>query len=212
MEIQDILGKKITTLSPGKSKGINIVNWNYNMRQPKVAKAKTFAFGGFASPRVPAGKYKAIINKGKESFEHVFEIAYDKESKLTNQDRFIKHGTIMKLYEMTEELAYIIYKLDTIIGITTNSKIKASMVKLKETLVVTTGDNYVGSAEPQLREKMAELYSKLLSSYDRPSPAELEYFNVIRNKFLSSKKECNKLFKKAKVKNIQFRSFEDFIK
>ena len=56
MEIQTMDGQKISSLSPGKSKGINIVNWNYNMKQPKVAKAKTFSFGGFVSLKVNAGR------------------------------------------------------------------------------------------------------------------------------------------------------------
>jgi len=47
LEIQDLEGNKITTLSPGKSKGINIVNWSYSIKQPKVSKGKTFSFGGF---------------------------------------------------------------------------------------------------------------------------------------------------------------------
>jgi len=55
LEIQDANGNKITEIGPGKSKGINVVEWNYNTKPPKVATAKTFAFGGFTSPRVPAG-------------------------------------------------------------------------------------------------------------------------------------------------------------
>ena len=52
MEIKDSKGEVVSKLSPGKSKGINIVNWSGNIKQPKVAKGKTLAFGGFATPRV----------------------------------------------------------------------------------------------------------------------------------------------------------------
>lgn len=44
MEVQDMNGSVISSLGPGKSKGINIVNWNYRIRNPKVAKGKTFSF------------------------------------------------------------------------------------------------------------------------------------------------------------------------
>ena len=213
MEIQTMDGEKILSLSPGKSKGINIVNWNYNMKQPKVAKAKTIVRELlFATQRMPAGKYKAVINKGKANFEHVFEIAHDKESKLTPDAHELKHSTSMKLYHMSEELAYIIYKMDTLIDITSKAKHKLALIELKEKLVITTGDNYVGSAEPKLREKLLELYSKLVSSYDQPSAAELKYLAVIESDFSDAKKNLEKLFKKVKAKNIQFRSFEDFIK
>jgi len=66
LEIQDAAGNKITELGPGKSKGINVVEWNYNTKPPKMAAAKTFAFGGFTSPRVPAGVYKAVIQKERK--------------------------------------------------------------------------------------------------------------------------------------------------
>ncbi|HSR60240.1 MAG TPA: hypothetical protein VLL47_05760 [Robiginitalea sp.] len=48
------------------------------------------------------------------------------------------------------------------------------LTALKETLVVTTGDNYVGLAEPRLRENMSGLYSKVSDSYDAPSAADFE--------------------------------------
>ncbi|MFT7065910.1 MAG: photosystem II stability/assembly factor-like uncharacterized protein, partial [Sediminicola sp.] len=57
MEVQDLEGNKIMELGPGKSKGINIVKWGYTRNVPKVAKGKTFSFGGFTAPKVPAGTY-----------------------------------------------------------------------------------------------------------------------------------------------------------
>ena len=98
MEIQDMAGNKVATISPGKSKGINIVNWNYTIKNPKIAKGKTFSFGGFTSPRVAAGKYKAVLTKGKETFEHVFELIYDKSSGLSQADRDLKHSTTTVSY------------------------------------------------------------------------------------------------------------------
>ena len=109
-------------------------------------------------------------------------------------------------------MAYIIYKLDTVVEICKKAKTKKALSSLKKTLVVTTGDNYVGSAEPQLREKVAELYSKIVSSYDKPSAAELDYLAVLANRFDSSKLEFEKLLKKARIKKVEFKSFEDFIK
>ena len=50
MEIQDMNGNKLTTLSPGKSKGINLVSWNFTGSDPKMAKAKTISYGGFTAP------------------------------------------------------------------------------------------------------------------------------------------------------------------
>jgi len=215
LEIQDMDGNTIAELGPGKSKGINIVNWNYTRKTPKVAKGKTFSFGGFTSPQVPAGTYKAVITKGKETFEHTFNLVYDKNSPLSEKDRELKNATTMQLYDMTQELAYLVYELDEILA---NAEVKGDkktvekLNSLKENLVITTGDNYVGAAEPQLRERMADLYSKVASSYDKPSSAELNNLNVIISRFNKAKADFVKIKEKyLKKEELQFKSFEEFV-
>ncbi|PIF01271.1 MAG: hypothetical protein CR994_01555 [Maribacter sp.] len=215
MEIQDMKGNTIIELEPGKSKGINIVNWNGKIKQPKVAKGKTFSFGGFTSPYVPAGTYKAVMTKGKETFEHTFELVYDKNSPLTAEERVFKNKTTMKLYDMTQELAYLVYELDEMIAKSEsdkNSKMLGRLNNLKTTLVITTGDNYVGSAEPQLREKMADLYSKLANNYDKPTQSEMENLSIISERFEIAKSDFMKLKKKFKTKEpLDLMTFDEFI-
>ena len=213
MEIQDMSGNKVATVSPGKSKGINIVNWNYSLKNPKIAKGKTFSFSGFTAPRVPAGTYKAIITKGKETFEHEFEVIYDKNAGLSKDERIAKHNTTMKMYDMTQNLAYMVYELDAIHESVkdSNTKLASTLKTLKETLVVTTGDNYVSSAEPQLREKMSDLYSKIAGSYDKPSNAELGALKIIEDRFNKATKDFNKLKSKVKLDGLQIKSFDQFI-
>lgn len=210
LEIQDANGNKIIELGPGKSKGINVVEWNYNTKPPKMAAAKTFAFGGFTSPRVPAGTYKVVIQKGKETYTNDLVVQYDPKSDISLADRKLQEETTKKLFNMAEELAYMVYTLDEYIKIsegvkTTNAqgaKIATPFIgelnNLKEKLVVTKGDNYVGAAEPQLREKMAELYAKVADSYYKPNQAELSNLAAIETRFTESKNE----FKKIKDKNL----------
>lgn len=213
LEIQDMKGNVITTLGPGKSKGINMVNWNFTIKQPKVAKGKTFSFGGFTAPRVAAGTYKAVLTKGNDTYEHTFELIYDDTSNLSSDDRALRNSTIMKMYGMSEDLAYMVYELDAMIEASKeNKKLYENLNKLKETLVITTGDNYVGSAEAQLREKIADLYSKIASSYDKPSSAELENLDVIENRLDKAKLNLEKLKSKFDMKSLNLGSYEDFIK
>ena len=215
MEIHDMDGNVVSTLGPGKSKGINIVNWNYTRKQPKVAKGKTFSFGGFTSPQVPEGTYKAVMKKGKETFEHTFNLVYDPKSPLTAKDRELKNTTTNRLYDMTQELAYLVYEVDEIIANAEgkgDKKTTAKLNGLKETLVITTGDNYVGSAEPQLREKMADLYSKVASSYDKPTAAELNNLNVIASRFDKAKADFAKIKTKyLKKQELELKSFDEFL-
>ncbi len=211
LEIQDLEGRKITSLGPGKSKGINIVYWNYSMNQPKVAKGKTISYGGFASPRVKAGSYKAVLTKGKASYEQIFEVVYDDNSGLSVGERKTKHDVTMKMYHMIEALAYIVYELDEILKTNPKEKIAMALTTLKKTLVITTGDNYVSSAEPQLRELMADLYSKIAGSYDVASPAEMANLKLIEARFIMAKADFDKLKKKAKLKNFVLKTYDEFV-
>ena len=212
MEIKNSKGEVVSKLSPGKSKGINIVNWSGNIKQPKVAKGKTLAFGGFATPRVEAGSYTAVITKGRDVYEHTFEIVYDERTGLTSADRKMKHDIMSKMYKMTEELAYMVYQIDAFIEAPeTKSKLKSKLNELKKTLVITTGDNYVGSAEPELREKLADLFSKIVGSYDKPSNSELEFLSIVENRYSKARKDFDNISKKIKFKEaLQLKTFEEF--
>ena len=212
MEIQDMKGNKVTTLNPGKTKGINTVEWNYNMRTPKIAKGKTLSFGGFTSPTVPAGKYKVVVKKGRDTFEKTIDVTYKNNAGLNEDDRKFQHKTVMKLFNMTEELAYMVYVIDELIlNENTNESTISELNELKKSLVITTGDNYVGAAKKQLREKMSDLYSKVASSYDKPSANELENLALIENEMKSANKRFSKILKKVSSSLIPEKSFEDFI-
>ena len=213
LEIHDMDGKMLTKLSAGKSKGVNIVNWSFRTKQPKAAKGKTFSRGAFTAPMVKAGTYKAVLTKGKDTYEKEFEVVYDQRTGLSEKDRALKYDTTMKLFHMTEELAFLVYEVDAHIKATkeSNKKVSAKLTELKETLVITTGDNYVGSAEPQLREKMADLYSKIASAYDKPSAAELDNLTIIENRFEKAKTDFEKLKKKSKADDLGLKSYEDFL-
>ena len=117
-----------------------------------------------------------------------------------------------KMYKMTEELAYMVYQIDAFIEAPeTKSKLKSKLNELKKTLVITTGDNYVGSAEPELREKLADLFSKIVGSYDKPSNSELEFLSIVENRYSKARKDFDNISKKIKFKEaLQLKTFEEF--
>ena len=97
-----------------------------------MAKGKTFTFGGFTSPQVPAGTYKAVMTKGKETFEHSFNLVYNEDSPLSEKDRDLKNATTMQLYNMTQDLAYMVYELDEIISDAEGKGDKKTVAKLND--------------------------------------------------------------------------------
>ncbi|MGK0173858.1 MAG: photosystem II stability/assembly factor-like uncharacterized protein [Ulvibacter sp.] len=208
MEVQDMDGNKITSLDPGKSKGINVVNWNFNTINPKMAQAKTLSFGGFTSPRVPAGKYKVVLIKGKEQYETIIETKYDEKSITSIEERKEQEALTATLFNMVEDLAYLVYEINETQSKAKNvidtkpkgkkvaEKFNNALEELRKTLVITTGDNYVASAEPELREKMGDLYSKVASTYDRVSGAYKLNFELISDTFKTAKKQYAALLAK----------------
>ena len=216
MEIQDMDGNKITSLSPGKSKGINVVDWNFTSKAPKLAEAKTISFAGFTPVRVPAGKYKVVLTKGRNTYETTLELQYDDSSLATLEERKEQERMTREMFNMVEDLAYMVYELGE------NQKAAQNVMEnhpkgkkvaqnfydaletLRKDLVVTTGDNYVASAEPELRERMGELYANIASSYDRVSGAQKQNYQLISEEFTAAKKRYQEIVDKEGKKFHKF--------
>ncbi|MBW2938973.1 hypothetical protein KXJ69_12725 [Aureisphaera sp. CAU 1614] len=216
MEIQDMDGNKITSLPAGKSKGINVVNWNFTSAAPKMAEAKTLSFAGFSPKRVPAGKYKVLLSKGKDTYEQVIELKYDETSLGTLAERKEQEALTNTLFNMVEDLAYLVYEItetqkvaQLVIenhpkGKKDAQKLYDALENLRKDLVITTGDNYVASAEPELRERMGELYANVASSYDRVSGAQKQNYKLISEEFEKEKLRFNEIMGKEGKKFTSF--------
>ena len=216
MEVQDMDGNKVTTLNPSKSKGINVVNWNFSTRIPKMAEGKTLSFGGFTSPRVPAGTYKVVMTKGKNTYETTVEVKYDEKSLTTLEERKEQEAITKELFGMVEDLAFMVYELgetqkmaqDVIDnnpkGAKNAQKLYDALEELRKDLVITTGDNYVASAEPELRENMADLYSNVASSYDKVSGAQKQNLELIKTEFEEAKARYKAIMDKEGAKFMSF--------
>ena len=234
MKVYDQAGTEIATLAPGKQKGINIVGWSYNMRSPKVAKGKTFAFGGMTAPRVKAGKYNVVIKKGKDTYETEVEVIYTPNSVFTLAERDHQFKTTMNLYKMIEDLAYMVYEVDEMVKYTEANNANKSLKKsgtvlaskltvLKKTLVITTGDNYVGAAEDQLREDLGDIYSTVAGYYGKPSDSQMKNVHLVSGRLTKAKADFEaiktkyyvkyvKAATKREVKPLTIKTYEEFTK
>ncbi|MFK5983081.1 MAG: hypothetical protein QM499_09215, partial [Flavobacteriaceae bacterium] len=213
MEVQDMEGNKITSLSPSKSKGINIITWSFNTNTPKMAEGKTLSFGGFTSPRVSAGKYKIVMTKGKKTYEHPIEVIYDEKSATTLAERKEQEELTQTLFNMVEDLAYMVYEINGTMdkaqevikdhpkGKKTAQKTYDSLNTLLKTLVVTTGDNYVATADPEIREKLGDLYSGVAGNYGKVSPSRIANYELISEE-LNDAKAAYKAIKNKEVKKL----------
>ncbi|QKX06323.1 hypothetical protein HN014_15855 [Aquimarina sp. TRL1] len=235
LEIADMNGNVLVDLTPGKSKGINIVSWNYRTKAPKVAAGKTFTFGGFTAPRVPAGTYKVLLTKGKKTYESLITLQNDPTSIITSEERIAQQKVTTALFNDMETLAYLVYQIDQPLQRARQllkedpaakkvaTQAITALEELKNSLVVTSGDNYVNEAEPQLREKLADLYGDVANQFEKPSAAQLENKEVLETRLKKgstafetiSKKQLAKLTKylaKKQLPPIEVSNKTDFLK
>jgi hypothetical protein len=195
MEVLDEKGQFVAKLEPGKQKGINTVEWGFNGRAPKSAKGKTLAGGALFAPRVKAGTYTVKLTKGNETFETKIVAQYDPQSPFTLKEREQQQQVTQELFDFTQDLAYFVYQLDQYDAAIedyqkTLSKPSKYLVQLNAGIdairgecVVTKGDNYVGTGEPRLREKLGDIYSTIGSYYGAPSSSQLENVNALKTDF-----------------------------
>ena len=136
------------------------------------------------------------------------------------------------LFDKVQELAYMVYQVDEMIKVSDELSAKVPSMKneyknfirfkcTKNTMVVTTGDNYVGAAEKQLREKLGAIYSSVTRQYDAPSPSQkaniesvMELFNTAKNKFESLKASNYQKLTDAATKNgipFKLKTMEEFL-
>ena len=125
----------------------------------------------------------------------------------------LKYDTTMMLYNLSEELAYTVYTIDEILSSDNFKKgIKNKLQTLKESLVITTGDNYVGAAENELREDLLDLFSKISDSYDKPSQNDMDNLNLVVDEYNNLKTEFDKIIKKVNLSKLELLSFQEYLK
>ena len=102
-----------------------------------------------------------------------------RKSLTTLDERKEQEALTQTMFAMVEDLAFLVYEIGQIQAKAKEvidmggkpakqaQKTWDALEALRTDLVVTTGDNYVASAEPELRERMGELYSNIATNYDR---------------------------------------------
>lgn len=233
-EIVDVEGNLVSKLEAGKQKGINTISWGFNGLAPKVAKGKGLSFAG--APTVKAGSYVLKINKGNEVFEKQIEVQYDPNSTFSIAERTEQQRVTKELFDMIQDLAYFVYQIDqwdltvesyqqmNSVPNKTVTKLAQELDALRNKLVVTTGDNYVGTADPQLKEKLNDIYGTIASYYGAPSSTQMENIASLEKSMNDAKAEFDKIksgniksFEKELTKNKTVTApvivtFEEFLK
>ena len=195
IEVFDQDGNMIRELPAGKSAGINVVDMPTSLEKPKAAPSNNRfgLFGSMFGPNLSSGTYSVKLTKGRETFETSFTLQYDVASPYTDAERKVQRELTMKMYAMTEDMAYIYYSLKSVEDQARQRAVEAKKSKKKliafadeiekyySTLVGLGGDFYTAEAEAQIREEISDLY-RVISSYPgRPTTSQLRKAEILED-------------------------------
>jgi len=237
LEVFDAEGNFIKELPAGKSAGVNIVPLPVRLKNPKAAPTnnRMALFGSIFPPTLPAGDYKVKIKKGKDVFETDVKLEYDPEAKYSTTDRKLQHEVSMKLYDMTNELGYSYFAMQTMHEQAKKlaegdvkkklkkklDKFATDVEKYKASLVALEGDFYVEEGTA-LREEISTLYLGVSQYPGAPSDRQMNKvkilegkMNTMQNKFNGFQREMNAvntLLEKAELTPIKIKSYEEYLK
>lgn len=206
--IRDSTGKVIRDLPAGKRKGINKLAWDMRLAPPKVPEGGTkLSFGGFVGPLVLPGKYSAELRVGNQTYNHDFEIKADDLADYTAEERKSQFDLSMKLFNQLEQLAARMEEItlyqqqaDSLMKLTTDAKLKASIKMYRDSLenirkdLVPTKHTSIFADEERLREKIVDVYSQVLSYEGEPN-------NYVYKRMEGLKMEVEKLEKRHETIN-----------
>ena len=229
-------GQLLRTLPAGKSAGINVVEMPTAMEKPKSAPTnnRMALFGSLFGPNFPAGEYQVKVIKGNDTYESTFTLANDPTSPYTAAERKVQHETTMKLYHLTERLAYLydlladVEKQAKAMSPKLKGKAKASADKLsgkaqkeKDALVFMGGDGYVDEDEA-LREELSGIYRQVSSFPGKPTNTQLQLSATMEKTIGDLEKRVeamlqsdvpalNALALKAGLDAITYKTFDEFM-
>jgi len=206
-------GELISTLPAGKRRGINRISMNIRKKAPKVPSGKSLSFAGLFGPPLAAGEYTVKVTKNKESVEGKFTIQNDPDLPHTKEDMELQYKTLMKSYDMLEDLAYLGRVISDIQkgtekakegDISKNLKKKAAALNDKVSAInaklVDTASEGIFTEDVQLREKITEIYSGVLNFLGRPTNSQIDRLNVLESQLKNYENQIKEILENDLVK------------
>ncbi len=172
IDVYDADGKFLKKLPAGNRKGINMVSVATSMDPPKVPKSPNILGEAAFGPDYFAGTYTLKLIKGADTYTTNLVLNENPELKHSAEERKLQRETLMKAYNMLEELAGIDQRiLETHDALKAKSSgLKGSALKKVQALIdncdkmheqisaTQSGEGGI-TGQVRLRENIAEIYS-----------------------------------------------------
>lgn len=197
----------IISLPGSKRVGINRVEWPMRLKAPKLPAATSLA-PAFIGPRVPEGKYRIELVKGKQTLQGNVELVPDPRTPHNAEDRKTQQELALRLYAMLSDLTYI---SESVTSLADKAKEHAETLdgrdakKLNEfaekinefnsTLVSTSKAGFL-SGDEQLREKISNVYGGVTNYDGRPTDTQLRLTDEYAADLITAETNAAKLIEK----------------
>lgn len=210
VEILDRSGKVVQSLPAGTHQGINRVYWNMRLPSPKSAAAPGLGARALVGPMVSEGTYTVRVTRGEEVATGSVKLLPDPLGNHPVAARQQRQKLLLQLYEMQADLAYI---ADATTSVRDGLRGRAAALRKKagsspeaasradslagelddlhKTLVDRTG--VITAADPQLRERVVDLYSSVLSFGGAPTSSQVQYTSKLSGELAEKQKAFDSL-------------------
>ena len=194
LEVFDAAGKRLASLSGGRRRGINRVEWPMRLKGPKLPPAANQVPNQFASvgPRAAAGTYTAKLTRNKDTITTTFTLVADPRSTHTPADRAEQVKLVNRLYDRLGDLTYAV---DGIQAVRDTARARARALgkdglAAKLTAFATRLETFRGTlvaakeggrltGEEHLREQLGDLYGKVNGYDGRPTNGQIALAGVL---------------------------------
>ena len=206
VEIYNSSGELVKTLPAGKNKGINYVEWAVRKKPPRVkASSPTLAFRTAFGPTFPPGEYTVKIKKGENVYEGKIALETDPTTGHSVDDMKLQYETLNKAYTMLEDISFtdrqatdLVEKLNNVQGKVSSDELKNTMMDLSNRLetmhkeLVATSPNRL-SGEVKLAEKVADIYSGIISYAGKPTDSQIQGLNLYNGVFVEYRSQMDNI-------------------
>lgn len=194
IQILDSENRLVTTLPAGKRRGINRVGWAMRLKPPKVPASPALEGNTLFGPMAAGGTYTAKLVRGTETYTAKIQLVGDPRLPHSAADRKLQHDTVMKLYGLTERLAFVSASItevrdqarDRAKGLKEDDPLRKELGAfqdkldaLNRTLVATQEGGQI-TGEIRLREQIGELYGEVSRYGGRPTQSQMDRATVLQ--------------------------------
>jgi len=222
VEIYNSNGELVKTLPAGKNKGINYVEWAVRKKPPKVKAANPMlAFRTAFGPTFPPGEYTVRVKKGENVYEGKIVLETDPSTGHSAEDMNLQYETLNKAYTLLENISFtdrqatdLMEKLNSIKSKVATEDLKKGIIELSNRLesmhkeLVATSTSRI-SGEVRLAEKVADIYSGIISYSGKPTDSPIQGLNLLSGVYDKYRKQMDKTLSEDLLKlNSELKNLE----